>query len=36
VFQQGDRRAVFAVRATSVVNPLAGAALQDFRCPALR
>jgi type VI secretion system protein ImpL len=35
VFQQGDRRAVFSVRATSVVNPLAPAALQDFRCPAL-
>jgi type VI secretion system protein ImpL len=34
-FQQGERRAVFSVRATSVVNPLAPGALQDFRCPAL-
>jgi type VI secretion system protein ImpL len=35
VFQQGDRRVVFSVRATSVVNPLIPGALQDFRCPAL-
>jgi type VI secretion system protein ImpL len=35
VFQQGDRRAVFSVRATSVVNPLLPGGLQDFRCPAL-
>jgi type VI secretion system protein ImpL len=35
-FQQGERRAVFAVRAGSVLNPLAPGVLQDFRCPALR
>ncbi len=35
VFQQGDRRAVFALRTTSVVTPFSGAVLQDFRCPAL-
>jgi type VI secretion system protein ImpL len=36
VFQHGDRRAVFAIRATSVLNPFSNTALQDFRCPALR
>ncbi len=36
VFQQGERRAVFAIRMTSVVNPFSNTALQDFRCPALR
>jgi type VI secretion system protein ImpL len=35
VFQQGERRAVFSVRAASVINPLVPGALQDFRCPAL-
>jgi type VI secretion system protein ImpL len=35
VFQQGEHRVAFAVRAGSVVNPLASAALQEFRCPAL-
>jgi type VI secretion system protein ImpL len=34
-FQSGERRAVFSIRADSVVNPLQQAALQDFRCPAL-
>lgn len=35
VFQQGDRRVAFAVRAASVVNPFANPALRDFRCPSL-
>jgi type VI secretion system protein ImpL len=35
VFQQGDRRATFLVRAASVVNPFVPGATQDFRCPAL-
>jgi type VI secretion system protein ImpL len=35
VFQQGERRAAFSVRAMSVVNPLIPGALQDFHCPAL-
>jgi type VI secretion system protein ImpL len=36
VFQQGERQAIFSVRATSVINPLTPGALQDFRCPTLR
>jgi type VI secretion system protein ImpL len=37
VFQEGDRRAAFAVRTSSVVNPFSAAsALHDFRCPALQ
>jgi type VI secretion system protein ImpL len=35
VFQQGGHRAVFLLRANSVVNPFASPALQDFRCPSL-
>jgi type VI secretion system protein ImpL len=35
-FQQGERRAVFEVRAGSVLNPFAPGVLQDFRCPVLR
>jgi type VI secretion system protein ImpL len=35
-FQQGERRAVFEVRAGSVLNPFAPGVLQEFRCPALR
>ena len=35
-FQQGDRRAVFEVRAGSVLNPFAPGVLQEFRCPALK
>ncbi len=35
VFQQGERRATFSVRAASVVNPLEPGSLQDFHCPAL-
>ena len=35
-FQQGERRAVFEVRANSVQNPFAPGVLQEFRCPVLR
>ena len=35
-FQQGDRRAVFEVRAGSVLNPFAPGVLQEFRCPVLK
>jgi type VI secretion system protein ImpL len=35
VFQRGGHRAVFLLRANSVVNPFASPALQDFRCPSL-
>jgi type VI secretion system protein ImpL len=35
-FQQGERRAVFEVRAGSVLNPFAPGVLQEFRCPALK
>ena len=34
-FQLGDREAVFEIRASSAVNPLASGVLQDFRCPEL-
>ncbi|MCC6716965.1 MAG: type VI secretion system membrane subunit TssM [Acetobacteraceae bacterium] len=35
-FRQGERQAVFEVRAGSVLNPFAPGVLQEFRCPALR
>src|SRR6185312_2187070 len=35
VFQQGEHRVAFALRAGSVVNPFASPALRDFRCPSL-
>ncbi len=35
-FQQADRRAVFEVRAGSVLNPFAPGVLQEFRCPVLK
>ena len=35
-FQIGERRAVFEIRAGSVLNPFAPGVLQEFRCPALR
>ena len=35
-FQQGERRAVFEVRAGSVLNPFAPGVLQEFRCPVLK
>ncbi|MBV9654290.1 MAG: type VI secretion system membrane subunit TssM [Acetobacteraceae bacterium] len=35
-FRQGEREAVFEVRADSIVNPFAPGPLQDFRCPVVQ
>ncbi len=35
-FQSGERAASFDLRANSLFNPFATAALQDFRCPVVQ
>ncbi len=35
-FSQGEREAVFEVRADSIVNPFAPGPLQEFRCPTVQ